>query len=94
MRLYVCMVDICKTPRRSDVKMAKLAIHWDDETDNRLIRLWPHDNNPAKFSGTDTELSRARRAMKRYEEQAGKKSEAYYKARHRLKYTEVGGPAE
>lgn len=92
----MCMPDITDLPRRRDVQMAKLAVHWDDEADNDLIQLWPANNDPTKFSGTREQLSEVRRAMKRYEDLEAEmmEDEAYYQARFRLQHTEIEEPEE
>lgn len=74
------------------VQLAKLAVFWDDEADNELIRLFPYDNNPDRFRGDREDLSAIRSSMKKYEEtEAGiGEDKAFYDARFELQFVDTG----
>jgi hypothetical protein len=74
-------------PRPLDVRLARLAVEWDDEADDSIAGLFETDD-PSSFSGGRDDLEAIRSSIERYVDTGPDRleDEVFFRARFRLQF--------
>lgn len=74
-------------PTRADIRRAKKAIKWDEDTPDDYCNLWSSDNIPGSFQGNQRHVEEISLAMERYIKNRASMDEhrRFYDSRERIR---------